>query len=283
MGANDRPANSEEEGIEAIEISLLLEAIVRRYGYDFRDYAPASLKRRIRRIQGEERLPTVSALQERVIHEEACMSRFLDGLSVDVSALFRDPSFYLAFRQKVVPELRSLPLIRIWHAGCAAGEEAFSMAILLHEEGLLDRARIYATDMNERLLAKGKEAIFPIKHMKEYTANYHRAGGRGQFSDYYTAKHEGAIMRDFLRGNTVWAVHNLVSDTSFNEFNVVLCRNVMIYFNRTLQDRVHRLIYDSLPDGGILGLGRGESLQFTAVEGRYATLDLAERLYRKTG
>lgn len=281
MAAPEQLPDPEVEAIEAIELPLLLEAIRQRYGYDFRDYAPASLKRRIRRALQLEQLATLSALQDRVVHDAECMARFLDAVSVDVSAMFRDPTFYQVFRAKVIPALRELPVVRIWHAGCCAGQEVYSMAILLHEEGLLSRAKLYATDINERLLAQGKEAIFPIKHMRDYTANYQKAGGQGQFCDYYTAKHDSVIMRDFLRSNIVWAAHNLVTDASFNEFQVILCRNVMIYFNRDLQGRVHQLLYDSLADAGVLGLGRGESLQFTPCEERYALLDGAEKLYRK--
>ncbi|MBI2305893.1 MAG: protein-glutamate O-methyltransferase CheR [Rhodocyclales bacterium] len=270
------------EAIENVELPLLLEAVYQRYGYDFRDYAPASFKRRVHRAMNEEGLDTVSALQDRILHDPACMVRFLDVLSVDFSAFFRDPAFYKTFRDQAVPLLRSAPRLRIWHAGCAAGEEVYSLAIVLHEEGLLERSRIYATDINEKLLALGREAIFPIKHMREYTTSYHQAGGRGEFSEYFTASPERVIMRDFLRQPIVWAAHNLVSDASFNEFDVVLCRNVMIYFNRRLQDRVLQLIYDSLAIGGFLGLGRGESLQCTAFEARYATLLPGQRLYRKT-
>lgn len=281
MAAPEQSSLPEEEAIEAIELPLLLEAIRLRYGYDFRDYAAASLKRRIHRAMQLEKLATISALQDCVVHEPECMVRFLNAVSVDVTAMFRDPSFYLAFREKVVPILRDLPVIRIWHAACCAGQEVYSMAILLHEEGLLGRAKIYATDINERLLVQGKEAIFPIKHMRDYTTNYLKAGGRGGFSDYYTAKHESVIMRDFLRNNIVWAAHNLVTDATFNEFHVILCRNVMIYFNRSLQDRVHKLFYDSLAEDGVLGLGRGESLQLTPYEDRYKVLDGAEKLYQK--
>lgn len=270
------------EAIESVELPLLLEAVYQRYGYDFRDYAPASFKRRVHRAMDEEGLATVSALQDRLLHDPACMVRFLDVVSVDFSAFFRDPAFYKAFRDAAVPLLRGAPRLRIWHAGCAAGEEVYSLAILLHEEGLLERSRIYATDINEKLLAMGREAIFPIKHMREYTAAYHLAGGRGEFSEYFTASPERVIMRDFLRRPVVWAAHNLTSDASFNEFDVVLCRNVMIYFNRRLQDRVLQLIYDSLAVGGFLGLGRGESLHCTAFEARYATVLPGQRLYRKT-
>lgn len=276
------PAHPAAEAAEAIELSLLLEALWRRYGYDFRDYAPASLKRRIRRVMALQGRPTLSALQDAVLHDERAMAGFLDALTVEVTAMFRDPSFYQAFRKKVVPLLRPLPTIRVWHAGCSSGEEVYSMAILLHEAGLLDKTRLYATDLNERVLAAGREAIYPLRSMQTHTANYQRAGGTASFSDYYTARHDGAILREFLRRNIVWASHNLVSDSSFNEFNIILCRNVMIYFNRELQGRVQHLLYDSLAPGGVLGLGRAETLQFTPREDRYDVLDAAERLYVKT-
>lgn len=267
--------------IESIELPLLLKAIYQRYGYDLRDYAPASLRRRVLRAMMTERLATLSAFQERVLREPACMARFLDILTVDVSSMFRDPAVYRTFREKVMPGLRDLPIIRVWHAGCCSGEEVYSLAILLYEEGLLGKAKLYATDMNERVLAKGREAIYPIKRMREYTGNYQRSGGLAQFSDYYTANHDSAIMRDFLRGNIVWAMHNLVTDASFNEFSVILCRNVMIYFNRELQNRVHTLLYQSLAPGGVLWLGAGESLRFTPLEDRYDVVDMAGKLYRK--
>lgn len=273
---------SATETIESVELPLLFEAVYQCYGYDFRDYAAASLRRRVHRAMQDEGVDTVSALQDRLLHDPACMVRFLDVLSVDFSAFFRDPLFYKAFRDKAVPVLHATPRLRVWHAGCAAGEEVYSFAIMLHEAGLLERSLIYATDINERLLNAGREAIFPIKHMREYTANYHQAGGREEFSEYFTASHAQVIMREFLRRPIVWAAHNLASDASFNEFDVVLCRNVMIYFNRRLQDQVHQLIYDSLTVGGILGLGRGESLQFTAFEAYYEALDATQRLYRKT-
>lgn len=267
--------------IEAIELPLLLEAVWLRYGYDFRDYAPASLRRRIRHAMELQGLSTLSALQDDLLHDERAMADFLDALTVEVTAMFRDPSFYRAFRDRVVPLLSPLPLIRVWHAACASGEEVYSMAILLHEAGLLDKTRIYATDMSERALETGRLAIYPLRRMRDHTANYQRAGGTASFSGYYTAKHEGVILHDFLRRNIVWASHNLVSDGSFNEFHVILCRNAMIYFNRDLQRRVHRLLYDSLAQGGVLGLGRGESLQFTPHEDCYEALDAAERLYRR--
>ena len=276
---NDKP--NEAERIEAIELPLLLEAIFERYGYDFRDYAPASIRRRVRRAMQAETRRTISGYQERILREPEAMARFLDAVSVEVTAMFRDPYFHKAFRELVVPGLKARPAVRLWHAGCATGEEVYSLAILLHEEGLLERTKLYATDLNPRALERGKEGIFPVKHMREYTANYQRAGGRGTFSDYYTAKHEAVIMRDFLREKIVWAEHNLATDGSFNEFHAVLCRNVMIYFNRKLQERVHRLLYDSLALGGVLALGRGESLQFSPLEDRYDAVDRVEKIYRR--
>lgn len=269
------------DAIEAIELPLLLEAVWRRYGYDFRDYAPASLKRRLRHAMELQNMPTLSALQNAVLHDDEAMAAFLDALTVNVTAMFRDPSFYRVFRDKVVPLLRRQPSIRIWHAACSSGEEVYSMVILLHECNLLDKTRVYATDMDERVLAVGREAIYPLRHMQSHTANYQRAGGTASFSDYYTAKHDGAILHDFLRRNIAWAGHNLVCDSSFNEFDIIFCRNVMIYFNRELQARVHQLLYDSLAVGGVLGVGARESLQFTPREDCYDVLDRAERLYRK--
>ena len=266
---------------EAIEFPLLLEAIHRRYGYDFRDYAPASMKRRVERAMREEKRRTISGYQERILRDPECMARFLDVVSVDVTAMFRDPTFYRAFRDQALPLLREQPHLRIWHAGCAGGEEVYSMAILLHEEGLLERTRLYATDMNSRAIERARQAIFPARHMQEYTASYQTAGGRAALSHYYPAAEEHVILREFLRERIVWSEHNLVCDGSFNELHAILCRNVMIYFNRTLQARVHELLWQSLAAGGALALGRGESLQFTPHESGYELLDRDEKLYRK--
>lgn len=269
--------------LETIEIQLLLEGLFRYYGFDFRDYALASIKRRIWNAIRAERLSSVSGLQEKVLHDPACLERFLLGLSVHVTAMFRNPSFYLTFRQKVVPLLRTYPFIRIWHAGCSTGEEVYSMAILMQEEGLYHRCRIYATDMNEMVLGKAKAGIFPLDLMQEYTQNYLQAGGKRSFSEYYTAAYDHAIFRSNLKENIVFSQHNLATDSSFNEFNVIFCRNVLIYFNQSLQERVHRLLYDSLSPFGILGLGRQESLKFTPHEHDYETLEMTEKLYRRIG
>lgn len=275
------PAPPAEPDIEDIEVPLLVEAIYRRWDYDFRDYAPASLKRRIRRIVELEGLPSASALQERVLRDPACMQRFLDQETVSVTSMFRDPGFYRAFRQIAVPLLKQRRALRIWHAGCASGEEVYSMAMLLHEEGLLDRARIYATDLNQTALDASKEGIYPLEKMQEYTQNYQSGGGKAAFSEYYQAGHGHVVMRAELSKNIVWAQHNLVTDASFNEFDLVLCRNVLIYFNMRLQERVHRLIYDSLAPDGLLVLGRQESLQLTPHESCYQALDSREKIYRR--
>lgn len=267
--------------IQEIEIALLLEGVYQRYGYDFRAYAPASLKRRVLKAMTQEQAETVSALQDRVLHEPACMERLVLTLSIDVSSMFRDPEFYKAFRNKVVPLLRNEPLLRIWHAGCATGEEVYSMAILLKEEGLYDRTRMYATDMNPALVERARAGIFPVSAMKEYTENYMKGGGAGSFSEYYTAKYGNAMFTRALKANVVWAEHNLVTDSSFHEFHVVVCRNVMIYFSGELQGRVHRLLYGSLADGGVLALGAKESLRFSPLESRFETLDEKARLYRR--
>jgi chemotaxis protein methyltransferase CheR len=267
--------------LETIEIRLLLEGIYQFYGFDFRDYALASLKRRIWNIVHAEGLSSVSALQERVLHDAACMDRFLLTLSVHVTAMFRDPGFYLVFRNNVVSLLRTYPFIRIWHTGCSTGEEVYSMAILLHEEGLYDRCRIYATDISEAVLDKARQGIFPLARIQEYTTNYLKSGGKRAFSEYYTAAYSNAIFNPSLKRNIIFSPHNLAQDGPFNDFNVILCRNVLIYFNKQLQERVHNLLYESLVIFGILGLGQQETIKFNPHEHKYEELERGERLYRR--
>jgi chemotaxis protein methyltransferase CheR len=274
-------SRGDEADREEIEVSLLLEGIYQRYGYDFRNYALASIRRRILNSVRAEELSTISGLQERVLHDAACMERLLAALTVHVTAMFRDPGFYRAFRNKVVRALETYPFVRIWHAGCSTGEEVYSLAILLSEEGIYNRCRIYATDLSEKVLQKARDGIFPLGPMKEYTENYVKAEGKAAFSEYYTARYDHAVFRPALRENVVFAPHNLVTDGSFNEFNVILCRNVMIYFDRELQNRVHELFYRSLARLGVIGLGKKESLRFTPHEACYQELDGPERLYRK--
>jgi chemotaxis protein methyltransferase CheR len=270
-----------DPALERTEIELLLEGIFRHYGFDFRSYAYASIRRRLwKRIEAEG-LATISALQEKILREPPLMERLILDLSINVTAMFRDPSYYLAFRHKVVPLLHTYPFTRVWVAGCSTGEEVYSLAILLEEEGLYDRTRIYATDINESVLDRAREGVFPMAQMQEYTQNYIRAGGTSAFSDYYLSAYDGASFDKALTRNVVFAQHNLVSDRSFNEFNVIVCRNVMIYFDRALQSRVHDLFYESLPRLGILALGHKESIAFTPRASYYEEFDAGERLYRK--
>ena len=266
---------------EQLELQLLLEGIYRQYGFDFREYAPASLKRRVWRRVHAERAESITGLLARVLHDPSVMERLLLDLSINVTSMFRDPTFYAGVRERVAPVLHTYPFTRIWVAGCSTGEEVYSLAILLHEEGLYDRTRIYATDINEAVLERAREGVFSLDKMKEYTENYIRAGGTRSFSEYYMAKYERALFDRELTENVVWAPHNLVQDRSFNTFNLIVCRNVMIYFDRALQSRVHQLFYDSLERLGILALGHKESIRFTGFEDRYEELDALEKLYRK--
>lgn len=279
--SDDTPSCESRDEVEQIEITLLLEGVYRLYGYDFRDYSPASIIRRIRKFLKEEKLPTASILMDKLLRDPAMLRRFLFALSVSVTSFFRDPAFYRRLRELAIPDLRDMPSARVWIAGCSTGEEAYSMAILLEEEGLLPKTRIYATDLNEDLLETARNGVYLLDKTREFISHYKTAGGRLSLPDYYRARHGHFVMRSNLRSSIVWAQHNLVTDASFNEFNVILCRNVLIYFNRTLQDRVHHLIYDSLAPGGVLGLGNKESLSLSALESCYETLDKKEKLYRK--
>jgi chemotaxis protein methyltransferase CheR len=276
LGADEGP-----DDVEQLELELLLEAVFRRYGFDFRQYAPASLKRRLRRRQDAEGVQTLSQLQDRLLRDPGCMERLLLDLSINVTSMFRDPSFYAAFRSKVVPVLRTYPFTRFWCAGCSTGEEVYSLAILLQEEGLYARTRIYATDINEQVLDAAKAGVFPLDRMKQYTENYIRAGGMREFSEYYVAAYEGARFSRSLTENVVFAQHNLAMDRAFNEFNVIVCRNVLIYFDKVLQERVLDLFFESLETFGVLALGHKESVAFTGHADGYEPLDAVERIYRK--
>ena len=267
--------------LQDIEIGLLLDGLYRAHGFDFREYSRASIKRRILELMRAEKLETVSALQNRVLHDTACLDRLLLGLSVHATAMFRDPSFYLTFRRKVVPLLRTYPTVQVWIAGCSTGEEVYSLAILLQEEGLYPKCRIYATDISQAVLRRARDGIFPLAAMRDYTNNYHQGGGKHEFSDYYTAQYDNVIFSSALRNNVVFSEHNLATDGSFNEFQVILCRNVMIYFNKDLQARVHNLLYDSLSMFGVFGLGNKESLKFTPRAAFYEHINENDKLYRK--
>lgn len=281
LGLDSPYEQNYDPDVERIEVELLLEAIFRKYGFDFRAYAYTSLRRRLWKRIGEAGLRTISSLQERVLHDPAMMELLLLDLSINVTAMYRDPHFYTAFRKKVIPMLRTYPFIRIWHAGCSTGEEVYSLAILLQEEGLYDRARIYATDINEMVVQRAKSGIFPLDRMKEYTDNYIKAGGKKSFSEYYTAKYGNAIFNPGLTKNVVFSQHNLVTDRSFSEFNVILCRNVLIYFDKELQARVQGLFYESMAMFGVLVLGSKESLRFSEFDACYEQIDPPEKIYRK--
>jgi chemotaxis protein methyltransferase CheR len=274
-------AATEVNHLEDIEVGLLLEGLYQAHGFDFREYSRASIKRRILEMMRAEKLGTISAFQNRLLHDAACLDRFLLGVSVHATAMFRDPSFYLTFRKKVVPLLRTYPTVQIWVAGCSTGEEVYSLAILLREENLYGKCRIYATDISQAVLRKARDGIFPLAAMRDYTNNYHQAGGANEFSDYYTAHYDSVIFSSALKSNVVFSEHNLATDGSFNEFQVILCRNVMIYFNRDLQARVHNLLYDSLTMFGVFGLGNKESLKFTPRAAFYEHLNDKDKLYRK--
>ena len=274
----------ESNGLEEIEIALLLEGVYRQYGYDFREYSRASVKRGVWRSIQREQLRTISGFQEKVLHDPDCMARFVLALSTNVTAMFRDVDFYLAFREKVVPLLRTYPFIRIWNAGCSTGEEAYSIAILMREEGLYERCQIFATDMNRAALESAEAGEFRLSAMREYAQNYEEAGGtggRGSFARLYISRGGKAVFDPTLKQNIIFAQHNLVTDGPFNEFNVVLCRNVLIYFNRSLQDRVHNLLYDSLAIFGVLGLGKRETIRLTPQQACYRELNGPARLYQK--
>lgn len=268
--------------LEKIEVEILLEGIYKYYGLDFRNYVFSSIKRRIFHRMQQENVLTISALQEKVLHDSKSMERLLEDFSINITEVYRDPSFFSTFRNKIVPFLRTVPFIRIWHAGCSTGEEVYSMAILLEEENLYKKTRIYATDMNEKVIQKAKSGFFDRKKIKAYSKNYLMSGGTGDFSDYYLAVRNGAYFHPRLSENIVFAQHNLVTDGSFNEFHVIICRNVLIYFNKTLQNHVHNLFYESLSDDGFLGLGGKEGIRFTNYAHRYKEVDMSEKLYQKT-
>ncbi|MDX5475864.1 MAG: protein-glutamate O-methyltransferase CheR [Bacillaceae bacterium] len=265
---------------EDLELDLFLQAIYRLSGFDFTKYMVSSIKRRVENRLRLEGLANLSQLTEKVIHEEVYLRKILDDFSINVTEMFRDPSFFQSFRENVVPILRDLPEIRIWHAGCASGEEAYSMAVILHEEGLLNKTKIYATDMNERVLDKARKGIIPISKMQVYTKNYMMAGGMNSFSSYYNTDNQFAYFDESILNEIVFAQHNLVTDGSFNEFHIIICRNVLIYFSLELQNSVIKLFEDSLCSGGFLGLGSKESLRLD-IHPDFEEFSCSEKIYRK--
>jgi chemotaxis protein methyltransferase CheR len=274
------PSPAPSSGLHAPVMSLL-QTVHELTGFDFRNYAPSSLHRRVQRCIDAERLDSTDALHALVSNNPPALQRLIETLTVPVTAMFRDPGFFREFRRDVTPMLRTHPFLRLWIAGCATGQEVYSLAILLHEEGLYERSRIYATELQPATLEQAEKGVYPLSAMQDYTRNYQAAEGVADFSEYYTADSTAAIIRPFLRKNLIFATHNLASDGSFNEFHVIFCRNVMIYFNPQLQAHVHDLLYDSLSIYGYLGLGRSESIRFSGHENRYETVSARERLYRK--
>ena len=264
-----------------IELRLLMEAIYLRYSYDFRDYTGASQKRRVLYALQQLHLPNISALQERVLRDAALFGQLLQYLTIPVSEMFRDPPYFLALREQVVPVLQTYPSIKIWIAGCSTGEEVYSMAILLREEGLLERTIIYATDINPASLDKAKQGIFSLENVRAYTANYQQAGGQRSFADYYTAAYDYAIFDKTLRENVTFADHSLATDSVFSETQLISCRNVLIYFNKKLQDRAFGLFHESLCHRGFLVLGSKETLDFSVYGKQFEPLVKQERIYRK--
>jgi chemotaxis protein methyltransferase CheR len=267
--------------LEELETDLLLEAVNRYYGYDFRDYDPGAVKRRIRECMLAGRVSTISKFQDKLLHQPPFLERFLGSFSSAGLSLFSDASFYRALRMKVVPHLRTYPFIRIWHVGCSTGEDAYSMAILLQEEGLYQRARIYATDLSEEAIRQARVGGFRSSLADQYSANYQKAGGTRSLLEHFKRKGNRMLVEPSLKKNIVFSQHNLATDGSFNEFQVIVCRGILGSFNHKLRERVDRLIYDSLSRFGILALGPAESLEAMPYEDHYALLDEESRLYQK--
>ncbi len=273
-------------GIEAVEnqnleLDLLLEAIFQKYGYDFRSYSRASIKRRVLGGLARTGLESISKMQHEVIHDPVFFASLINELTVSVTEMFRDPCFFAAVRSKVVPILAQQPFIKLWHAGCASGEEVYSMAIVLSEAGLLDKTRIYATDLNVTMIDRARDGIFPIDKIKTYTSGYQQAGGVESFSQYYTARYDSAVLKSSLKENIVFADHNLTTDACFGEMDMIVCRNVLIYFGRDLQSRVVKLFSQSLAEGGFFCLGAKESLRLVRGDHGFERFGRKERIYRK--
>jgi chemotaxis protein methyltransferase CheR len=271
------------EKVEDIEIQLLIEGLYRRYHYDFRNYAQASIKRRLKQAREQLGFETFSALQERLLHDPTMLPRMLGYLTVQVSEMFRDPSCFRAIREKVVPHLRTYPSLKIWVAGCSEGEELYSLVILFREEGLEQRTLFYATDINQEALAKAAAGIYSLDQMQLFTENHRKSGGKSSLSDYYSAAYGRASFDKSLRQRVVFSDHSLVTDAVFGEMHLILCRNVLIYFDRTLQDRAIGLFKDSLARKGFLGLGAKESLRFSDHAGSFTDFVREEKIYQKRG
>jgi len=272
---------SRELSINDEELKMLLDELYRLHGYDFSSYAKASLKRRVNRLLIIDKIPSLAELLYRIKNDPEYLRHIIEELTVNVTEMFRDPGSFRLLRDKILPLLATRPFIRIWHAGCATGEEVYSMAILLEELNLLHKSLLYATDLNPSVIENLNKGIFPISQMKQYSENYQQAGGKKDFSTYYTAKYDWVKFHERLRSKMIVATHNLVSDRSFNEFQLILCRNVLIYFDKDLQDHVLNLFDESLETLGFLVLGSKENLRFSRIAGRYTQFDAKEKIWRK--
>lgn len=263
------------------EVNILLNDLLEQYGYDFTDYSFASVKRRLQRVYTNDRFPSFAEFRYRVRMDSSYLTHLMEQITVNVTEMFRDPGFFQALRKQVLPVLATYPFIRIWHAGCSTGEEVYSMAILLQEMNLLHKSVIYATDINESVLEKARKGIFPLAYMQQYSQNYQQSGGQHDFSQYYAANYEYAKFSERLSEKIVFSAHNLVTDRSFNEFQLIICRNVLIYFNKELQDKVLHLFSDSLEPLGFMALGAKETLRFTTVAPLFKPLAQKEKIWRK--
>lgn len=267
--------------VEEIEIKLLLEGIRLAYGYDFREYSLAPIRRGILTAMAGEGTPTISAYQDRLLHDAACMQRFLGVVGVNVTGIFRDAELMRCIREEAIPVFRTFPSVRIWVAGCSTGEEVYTLGVVLAEEGMLERTSVYATDLNEDTLAVARTGSYAQDKVRRCEEQYRRSGGRGRLSDHYTATGRSARFDRSLQDNVTWARHNLVTDASFNDFHLIVCANVLIYFRPALQERVHRLFYDSLVRSGFLGLGKRESLIYCPERNHYEQVRDGVNLFRK--
>jgi chemotaxis protein methyltransferase CheR len=269
------------DAIEDIEIRLLLEALHQRYHYDFRNYAQASIRRRLRQARQQLGFATFSATQERLLHDEAMLPRLLTYLTVQVSEMFRDPGYFRAIREKVIPHLRTYPSLKVWIAGCSGGEELYSFVILFREEGLEERTLFYATDINQDALDTAAKGIYPLDRIRKFTENHRDSGGKSSLSDYYSTAYGAAAFDKSLRERVVFSDHSLVTDAVFAEMHLISCRNVMIYFDRELQDRAIGLFRDSLVRNGFLGLGSKENIRFSAYAGAFSDFVRPEKIYQR--
>lgn len=271
----------QQQNIRDEEVELLLNDLLEIYGYDFTGYSEASMKRRISRLIILDKFPSFAELRYRLISDNDYLTRFIQEITVNVTEMFRDPSFYKTLRDEVLPVLATHPFIRIWHAGCSTGEEVYSLAILLQEANILHKSRLYATDINPGVLEKARTGIYPLSQIKQFSENYILSGGKNNFSDYYTAKYTLAKFDDSLKKNMTLSTHNLVSDWSFNEFQLIVCRNVLIYFNKELQDKTLELFDSSLERFGYLALGSKEQVKYSAIGKKFVQIDSKEKIWKK--